>query len=149
MEIVTLDPGRIKEVVELAKEYYSESNMKAFSFSNKKVFDHCMQSLSSTKDQVLLAIEEDKVVGMCWTEIIEPVFSYDEIAQNIILYVKKEYRGTRAALKLIKKMKHDVRNAGIKIVKLGTISEINTQRTKKFFSAIGFREVGSEFIMEI
>lgn len=75
-------------------------------------------------------------------------YSFNEhayYAADEMVYVHPEYRGKLIGNKIIKAFTKWAESKGCLEVAIGTISEIATERTKKLYSKIGFKEVGSLF----
>lgn len=149
MKIQEVTPSRAEEAAWFLENYYNETNI-PLEINRPKTVSQLVMSYYNEEEQVLLAVDDnDTIIGIAWSLLLQPFFSDDWTVENLLIYVKRDRRGSMAGPRLMKA----IRKWGIlnkaKMIKIGTISEINTDRTKGFFNKLGYREVGSHFISEV
>ena len=144
---VTMD--RAEEAAYFLVNYYNEVDM-PLAINYEKTFTQMALSCHNEGEQVLLAIDnDDKIVGIAWSLLLQPFFSNDWTVDNLLLYVLPKHRGGMAGPRMMKAIRKWGISRKAKMIKIGTISEINTDRTKGFFAKMGYREVGAHFISEV
>ncbi len=94
----------------------------------------------------IVALDDEKIVGYMIGFITNYSFNEDAYyAADEMVYVIPEYRGKLVGKKILKAFQEWAESKGCLETVIGTISEIETERTKKLYSKLGFTEVGSLF----
>ena len=131
------------------EKYHKEVGWDHFTINYDKTYNQVISSITNEDEQVLVAKEGDQIIGVAWSLCMKPFFSDDLMIENLLVYVDKDKRGGMAGPRLMRHIKKWGKARGAKAVKIGTISEINTARTKGLFRKMGYREVGSHFMTEL
>jgi GNAT superfamily N-acetyltransferase len=85
-----------------------------------------------------------QLVGMVVSERVKYFFSTASYAFNNVIYVDPRFRKhTRVAYLLARAHEDWAVIAGCKHVTLNTITGIEPERTARFFTSLGFRQIGS------
>lgn len=96
----------------------------------------------------VVAVDDSKDLIVGYMAGFLTTYSFNEnvyYAADEMVYVHPKYRGKLVGSKIIKAFTKWAESKGCLEVAIGTISEIATERTKKLYSKIGFKEVGSLF----
>ena len=123
------------QIVELAKSEHNESYYNFLTFSEDKI-----RALDGTICYV--AEEHGKIIGFICGYLIMYISTNDFFTQDLTIYVTPDKRGTLAAKKLIKYLECWAEMKGCKELALSITSNINTERTGKFYKLLGFSDVG-------
>ena len=90
-----------------------------------------------TKQYCFVAIEDNKIVGVLLGEVLPQEEWYTEqIATLDNIFVLKEYRRRGIGQELYNYFKEDIKNKGIRIIELHTLS--NNKNAISFYKKIGF-----------
>lgn len=92
---------------------------------------------------VLVATDGDQIIGVL-AGIVTPYFFAPELyASDIFFYVRSDYRGGGAAKELLHEWDRLMETDGrVTESVLGISSEINSDRTRKFYERLGYRCAG-------
>jgi len=148
MEIQEVTPDRAEEAANYLDNYYNEVRM-PLTVDREKTYNQVVGTIFNDREQLLIAVENGSIIGIAWSYALEPFFSNDITVENLLVYVSKDKRGGMAGPRLLRHIKKWAKDIDAKMIKIGTISEINTLRTKNLFKKMGYREVGSHFISEL
>lgn len=89
---------------------------------------------------------QSKVTGMLWAACAPLLpWSDDLIANDLIVYVRPEYRGTRHGLDLIKQYQDWAFSLGAKEVRLSVASGIHEEKTGRLYNKLGYEHLGSQY----
>lgn len=144
------DAGHLDLLIlaKLAEEYAQEViEMKQHPVDARVLMQGLAATISNPTGYLKVLSVDGKVVGGFWGCLTNMPWSSTLIAQDIIVFVNKEYRGHGKLLiddwlKWSKSMR-------AKEVCLSTGSGINTEVTCKLFERYGFRKVGYMYSKEI
>lgn len=139
----------IEDIHELLADYWEESNRPFLLYSRICMVSNLARWINDEDSLVEVAEDKGRLIGVMVSELVNPAFSFDKVAENSILYVEKEYRGSLTGKKFISSYKKWAEEQGVKAAYIGTSSGINTERVKKFYSKLGFQEVGSDFQLRL
>ena len=138
MEIKKLEQSYLKEFYELLKEMIAESEFNYAELNENKIFE-----LFKSKDvKYFLATKEEKIVGFIGLIKHEYFFSNRKRISDLGFYVKTQYRGTKAALLLIKKAEEWAKSMNIEDIHLGQTTATEIEKTQKFYKKLGYKTVG-------
>lgn len=95
--------ARYEDILDLSlliRSFTSEAKY-GFSLDYNKIYD-TLKNTMEDDDYLLLVVEDgDKLVGMFFAMLIEPLFSSDKVAAEVAWYISPDSRGSKQALKLI------------------------------------------------
>lgn len=69
-------------------------------------------------------------------------FSQDRIAQELLLYVKPQYRGSSYAIRLIKAFEKWAKSIGVKKMLMSTSTKVKEEQTMRLFEKLGYTHAG-------
>lgn len=143
----------IPALIGLCEKIWSES--KDYQFYAKD-YEYIYKSLSNMFDNpnVYIGIAYDydidagkdtKYIGFMIGMSGSAWFSPTKEATELVLFVQKEYRGTRAAMKLVKDFERFAKDAQCARIVAGTSLKINDTVVKKFYKGLGYTVDGDTF----
>jgi GNAT superfamily N-acetyltransferase len=112
-------------------------------FSYAKLEKHKILNLFKSDNTVFfIVIKNNKIVGFILAVAHEYFFSNRKRVSDLGLYVLPEYRGSRAALMLIKALETWAKDMGANDLHLGQTSAVNMDKTRQFYERLGYKTVG-------
>ena len=112
-------------------------------FSCAKLEKHKILQLYKNQNAIaFLAIDNDKIVGFIAALSHEYFFSSRKTASDLGFYVLPEYRGSRAALKLVKSLEEWAKQMGACDLHLGQTTAVEIDKTRQFYERLGYKTVG-------
>lgn len=104
---------------------------------------HALQgSLLSEPGAVFVAEEGGEVAGMAVCFAAERWFSNDVYVTDLTVYVRPEHRGGRAFPRLVQAIEAWAAGQGIKEIILGVSTEIDAERTVRWYELHGYQLSG-------
>ena len=138
----------IPEVIELGRKMYSESaNWKCLSFSPTRIEDIARLTIQS--GFAMVAEKGGRLIGMMAGCVVMPFFSEEIMSCDYVLYVLPEFRSGMAAIHLADGFSAWSRYKGAKLITVGVTAGIDNAAAIAFYEALGFRQSGSQLIMEV
>ena len=133
----------IDEIIEMGARMHEESAYAFLPFDRDKV-RHLITTYADNPDTRcgLVAEESNTLVGMFGGYLTNYFFCNEKLACDILLFVDQKYRGSSAAVRLIRAFRDWAAVRGAREVCLGVSTDINTERTGKFYERMGFTCVG-------
>ena len=131
------------QIVELAKSEHNESYYNFLTFSEDKIRALVKTTIAMPDGTICYVAEEHgKIIGFICGYLIMYISTNDFFTQDLTIYVTPDKRGTLAAKKLIKYLECWAEMKGCKELSLSITSNINAERTGKFYKLLGFSDVG-------
>lgn len=119
-------------------------------FSYAKLEKHKILQLYKNPNAIaFLAIDNDKIVGFMAAMLHEYFFSSRKRVSDLGLYVLPEYRGSRAALKLVKSLETWAKQTGADDLHLGQTTAVDIDKTRQFYERLGYKTVGFNTIKHL
>ena len=138
MIIEELSLSRLEEFLEIVTKMVTEAE-----FSCAKLEKHKILHLYKNPNAIaFLAIDNDKIVGFIAALSHEYFFSSRKTASDLGFYVLPEYRGSRAALKLVKSLEEWAKQMGASDLHLGQTTAVEIDKTRQFYERLGYKTVG-------
>lgn len=145
MEIQKLSAEYFLDFCELAKKFIAEAQ-----FSKAELDIASLYNLVQSPDVVyFLAIDKNKIVGLIGGAVIPYFFSTRKKVGDLGFYVDPEYRGSRAAIKLVKALESWAKEMGVEEVYLGQTTGVEVEKTKDFYERLGYTVVGVNTIKHL
>jgi GNAT superfamily N-acetyltransferase len=138
MDIIELSDSRFPEFFELVKVMVAESEFK----EAKPDFAAIWRLYKNENVNVFLAIDQNKVIGFISGLITTYFFSKKMRVTDLGFYITEQYRGSRAAIKLIKALEVWAKQNNITDVCLGQTTAVNIEKTQQFYNRLGYKTVG-------
>ena len=89
-----------------------------------------------------IAIENDKIIGFISGIFSEYFFSNRKQVTDLGFFVLPEFRGSRAALKLVKSLENWAKEIGADDLHLGQTTAVEMNKTRQFYERLGYKTVG-------
>lgn len=119
-------------------------------FSYAKPEKHKILQLYKNPNAVgFIAIENDKIIGFISGIAHEYFFSNRKKANDLGFYVLPEFRGSRAALKLVKSLENWAKEIGADDLHLGQTTAVEIDKTRQFYERLGYKTVGFNTIKHL
>lgn len=130
----------IHAIVGMGPGMIAESSFAGMSYSPEKVARAITEC-----GFACVAVDGDVVAGVILGDIVAPWFSEDRMGTERVLYVRPEYRGTRAALMLVKAWIVWCWECGAKQIRPGTSA--TSEAADRLYRAIEFEPAGTLYVM--
>ncbi len=138
--------GDADAVIELGKRMHEESAYAFLPYDLKKVRALFNSYIADPEKQCGLVAEEDsKLIGMFGGYLTSYFFCNEKIACDLIFFVDEKHRGSSAAPRLIRAFRQWASVHGASEICLGVSTQINTERTGKFYERMGLQHVGGVY----
>lgn len=98
-----------------------------------------------TRGGAFVAERGDEIVGMMAGACAEAFFGREKYASDLVTYVKPEFRGSSAFVRLVKAFETWARAQGAIDVILGVSCELEMEKTRKVYEKIGYNLSGHAF----
>lgn len=146
MKIRKMTEEDVPTIISYGQQMHEESYFKHFNFSEEKLWVLWEQIKTHQTYCALVAENVDgKLVGFFVGFINEHWFGTDKVTCDLALYVIKEFRGSSAALRLMRAYEKWGFMAGASEVHIGTSTDINTNKNLSLFQKMGY-EIGGTFL---
>jgi GNAT superfamily N-acetyltransferase len=133
-----LSLSRLEEFLEIVTKMVTEAE-----FSYAKLEKHKILQLYKNQNViVILAIDDDKIVGFIAAMLHEYFFSNRKRVSDLGFYVLPKYRGSRAAIKLVKSLETWAKQTGADDLHLGQTTAVEIDKTRQFYERLGYKTVG-------
>jgi GNAT superfamily N-acetyltransferase len=141
--IRNLEPGDIAGVMQLAKAMHLESPFyNKYPFSEEKV-ERLYQVFLKDPDWLCVVAEsEGKVIGFLAVTIVPTFFGDARFVEDISFYVDPKYRGTSAALRLVRAVEAWGVAKNVAAIRVGITTGTNPEPAGNFFLRLGYEETG-------
>jgi GNAT superfamily N-acetyltransferase len=137
--------SRLEEFLNIVTKMVTEAE-----FSYAKLEKHKILQLYKNPNAIaFLAIDNDKIVGFMAAMLHEYFFSSRKRVSDLGLYVLPEYRGSRAALKLVKSLETWAKQTGADDLHLGQTTAVDIDKTRQFYERLGYKTVGFNTIKHL
>jgi GNAT superfamily N-acetyltransferase len=137
--------SRLEEFLNIVTKMVTEAE-----FSYARLEKHKILQLYKNPNAIaFLAIDNDKIVGFMAAMVHEYFFSNRKRVSDLGLYVLPEYRGSRAALKLVKSLETWAKQTGADDLHLGQTTAVDIDKTRQFYERLGYKTVGFNTIKHL
>lgn len=148
--IRTFEKSDVPEVVSLIEQLHKESSFSQISFDQ----DHCTVNVEQWIAQDIYwaqgAFDTNKKLFAVYAGYIAQYYFSKEIgAYDLLMYVEPQRRGGYTIVKLVKNFESWAKSMGAKEIRPGTSTGINNEMSKKFYEALGFKNIGYNFMKRI
>lgn len=138
-------------VVSLAHRYYEEAPYMPYAFDYNAAMASFFTAIHDPDHVFLIAVTDNlKFAGMLWGIKANPLpWTPSVSAMDILFYVGKEHRGSRAAVSLVREYEAWAKASGCDEVILSTSSGLDMDRTTGFYKRLGYKLVGYQLQKEV
>ena len=145
----------IDYVIELVKEAREESvTFKQFYEADEEYVRRSLLAMLDNPNYFILIARdynmeqvgpESRTTGVFIGLISPSWFSPTVEATELFLYVTKDYRGSRDAVKLLREFEKQLKGTGAKRIVAGNSLEINSKTVRKLYKGLGYTVDGDSF----
>lgn len=132
----------IEKAVEYGRMLQEESVFRRLSYEPEKMralFKNCIEA----KDKLALVAEDETgLIGGFLAAMYQHFYSNEYMASDLTFYIKPTKRGSLAAKRIARRYVEWAQEMGAKIINLSTSTQINAERTAKFYGTLGFVTTG-------
>ncbi len=143
MKIRTMKKCDIPLLVGHGKRMHEESDFKNLDYSEDKCAKLCIEILKNSKYLCVIAEDEGTFYGFFIGYITDYYFGNDWIAEDFLLYVIPNRRGTSAAKWLIGYFEAWATVNGASYTCLGCTTGLNEKKTVGFYERLGYHHKGT------
>lgn len=151
IKIATLEDLDVLQ--DMCERFHLESPYSFLQVNNLKVRESISSVLNQEKTQgiVLLGYNlKEEPLGMVAGLRIEPLFSREPIASELVWYIKPEFRGSRESLRLLQAFEYWARHvAKVKMIQLACLSSLNPEKVGKLYNRMGYVKHEEAYIKEL
>ena len=133
------DVGRILEIGEII---HRETWYKIYEYDKTKVLKFLADILLNDDAYSKVYEKDGEVVGVMLGWLHDFWFSDERGVSDLVLFVHPEYRGSMAAIRLIKGFMEWAADKGAREVNINITSGVYIERTGKLYERLGFKHVG-------
>ncbi len=109
-----------------------------------------LRSMEENQACLMLIAEDDgKPVGMLLGYMSEHTFCDGLTANELVVYVTPEARGSSAATRLIRRLEEWGKARGVSEVVLGISTEVDADRTAQFYQRLGYGYTGAMLVKRV
>ena len=138
MQITPLSDNQFDEFFELVKLMVLEAE-----FNEAKPKREIIWGIhKNPKVAIFVAVKENKIIGFIAGVIGPYFFSTKMRVSDIGFYVAPEYRGSRAAIKLLVQLENWAKENNIADICIGQTTAVNMEKTQQFYNRLGYKTVG-------
>jgi GNAT superfamily N-acetyltransferase len=138
VQILEFTPAKFDELFVLIEQMIAEAEFKDAILNKDKIKDLWAMS----ENAIYLAQENDKLIGFIAGMIQPYFFSERKRVTDMGFFVQPEYRGSSAAIKLIKALENWARQNNVVDICLGQTTAFKLEETQKFYNRLGYKTVG-------
>lgn len=142
MKLRPMEPEDVPTVVDMGRDMIAESSFSSMEFDAEKV----TQFVSNCQFAVVAVLGEE-IVGGIIGDVVEPWYSRDLMGVEHVLYVAPKWRGTPAAVMLIRAWANWCKQMGAKQIRPATAA--TSLAADRLYSTLGFAKAGSLYLMEV
>lgn len=148
MEIEVAQEGHVPELVELVQAMHAESGRFELPFSESRAqaaFAGALADEKCTYCVLLARTSEGEAAGFLFGTITRPWFSEALIAHDQAFFVSPRWRGSSAALKLLRVFRRWADKRSAAVLNISQRAGVDMERFDRFMERQGFRAIGKNF----
>lgn len=150
MEYKSFAVERLRDILKLGIAMQEEGDYSGVPFDIEKASQSILQMVIKNPNAFgVLAYDGDTPVGMIAGSVTPYFFSRGMMASDYVWYVQPEYRGSRAAIKMLKMFLSWSRDMGAMEAYVGVSTNVSPQRTGKLLERLGFTHIGGNYKVEL
>lgn len=149
MEVRRIIKKDIPKILEMGRLMFEESAYNSLEYSPERCVDLCNRVIEDKSYLGIVVLDGETICGMLGAYIGMTDFTEDLIANDILIYVLPEYRGTAAFPWLFRYFMKWAGMNGAKLMLLGTSAGINPGAVGRLYQKYGFTPVGGIYRKEV
>lgn len=137
--------------MKFAKAFHQESSYSHLKFSYAKTHENYSNVISGNKLNaiVLVAVDDDKPIGMVAAVADSPVFSEDKIATELCWFIHKPYRKSKKAFVLFKAYEEWAKRIGCRFIQSGFLLGSSQANLEEYYLRQGYKPVEMSYMKRI
>lgn len=136
----------IPAILAMGLNMHAESRYSRFDYDEDKY--RGLVSRVVSHGIALVAESGGEIAGVFLGVVSPHFFGNDLCSTDFIQYVRPEFRGGMAGIRLIKGYIKAARRAGVKDICIGNSSGISTERTGRLYERLGFQLHGGDYSLK-
>jgi hypothetical protein len=147
----TATPADLAEILDLGQQMHAESAFRYFDLDIQKcamLFHTCITNPETHFIRVAVG-PTNEVIGVFAGQISEYYFGRDLIASDYLWYVTPEYRGSRAALALLRDFHKWAEDRNAAEVYIGISTGVSAEKTGALLEKLGYNLVGGNYKLRV
>jgi hypothetical protein len=147
----TATPADLGDILELGQQMHAESAFRHFNLDVAKcamLFHTCLTNPDTHFIRVAVS-PVGEVIGIFAGYITEYYFGHDLIASDYVWYVTPEYRGSRAALSLLRDFQKWAEDRNASEVHVGISTGVFAEKTGALLEKLGYDLVGGNYKLRV
>lgn len=139
-----IEPDDVKYVVYLAEKMHAESPVYCqMTFDAAKVEALCNLCLNNEDWICIVAVTDDgTIIGFTAACVVPTLFGGDTIVEDLGFYVHAPWRGTTAAVRMLRMLETWAKSVGAVMIRMGITTGTNPVQTARFLGRFGYAETG-------
>jgi GNAT superfamily N-acetyltransferase len=138
MQVCRLSDTQFDEFFELVKSMVSEAEFCDASPERQIIWN----AYKNPNVATFVAVKENKIIGFLAGVKGPYFFSTKMRVSDIGFYVIPEYRGSRAAIRLLAQLENWAKENNIADICIGQTTAVNMEKTQQFYNRLGYKTVG-------
>lgn len=146
--IEKLNLNEIDEAVKISSEIHQQSLWNKYEFDSEFARKYITFLMNHQDRGFIFACKEDgHIVGGMVGVINQFPFCKDKFADLFVLFLKKEYRGRKHAIGMMKTYINEAKKYNVKEIRCGVNTPGNFEKVERLFAWCGFKKTGSSWAM--
>lgn len=134
----------------LAQDYSLEADKHLnFPFDLEHAMTNAANTIMREDGCFLIVFDVDEPVGFLWGFCCPLPWSHAKLALDCILYVRKQYRKSRAGFMLMREWERWSVSQGAAEVQISIASGIHEEYTEDFYQRLGYHKAGTHYRKEV
>ena len=148
IEVRPAKPEEFWRIGELVDRIQEETRFKDTPLDMHKLQQTYQQQFENFPIIVFFALNENFTAGLGAFMVTERYWNRDLISSDLMLYVRHEFRGSTAALRLIRAYEQWAMSYQVKEINLGISTGYEVERTAQFYQKLGHKPLATSYQKE-
>lgn len=135
----------LKELILLSAKMHKESQFSSLDYEQSVFVEWVSRAIVSNDSFISGYTINGVLAGALLGRVEQTYFGKDKIANAINWYVKPEFRGTIAGIKLLKSFESFSISKGAKRLYIGTTTGINTKGFESIMNKLNYEVIGADY----
>ncbi|MCA3175014.1 MAG: GNAT family N-acetyltransferase [Burkholderiales bacterium] len=151
MKIRLADMSDVERVMQVSHGLYAESRFQRYAWNAVKAQAAIEALVSNPRVSCIMLAEHinDGIVGVLAGYVADLFFADGRVAQDKWFYVRPEYRGSSAALKLMMAFRRWAENRAVDELCINMSVDIDQERFNRFMHHLNFISCGTNFVLPL
>lgn len=142
MRLRLVEAGDIPAIVEMGADMVAMGGFAPEDYAPQKVAETIPRF-----GFAVVAVDGEQVAGFMFGEVVSPWYGAHRMATDCALYVRPEFRGTMAALMMVKAWMRWAVDSGAKQLRPGVSA--GHPSAERLYERLGFKRVGAAFVLDV